>query len=105
MKKVKLAILAGSIAIPTLFAFTSMYSGSISGAVKPADGASRAWAISGADTSKSVIQNGHFEFMDLKPGTYKLIIEAKPPYKNLAKDNVTVLDGQPTNLGEIKLEQ
>ena len=105
MKKVKLAILAGSIAIPSLFAFRSLYNGSIVGTVSPAESASRAWAITGTDTLKSAIQNGKFEFYDAKPGNYKLIIEAKPPYRNLAKENITVLDGSPTNLGEIMLQK
>jgi hypothetical protein len=105
MKKVKASLLTLSIATAGLFAFKSIDVGSIKGTVSPAEGASKAWAISSTDTLKSDIMKGSFEFTNAKSGTYKLIIEAKPPYKNAAKDNVMVADGQPTNVGEIKLSQ
>jgi hypothetical protein len=88
-----------------LFAFTAIQTGSVKGTVSPADGAVRAWALSGTDTLKATIDKGAFEITGAKAGTYRIIIEAKPPYKNAAKDGVTVVDGQPTDIGEIKLEQ
>lgn len=105
MKSIKLSLVALSIATAGLFAFTSIQTGSIKGTVSPADGATRAWALSGTDTLKASIDKGAFEITGAKAGSYRLIIEAKPPYKNAAKDGVTVADGQPTDVGEIKLEQ
>src|ERR1700759_3033243 len=105
MKSLRLAVVATSIAAAGLFAFKSIDTGSIKGMVSPADGATRAWALSPMDTAKADIQNGSFEITNIKGGTYRLIIEAKPPYKNAAKDNVAVAEGQPTNVGEIKLNQ
>jgi hypothetical protein len=88
-----------------LFAFTHLKEGSIRGSVSPADGAVRAWAESATDTLKAPIVNGSFEITDAKPGTYKVIIEAKPPYRNVAKDGIMVNDGQAADAGEIKLEK
>jgi hypothetical protein len=106
MKKAKLAFVALSIATAGLFAFNGIdLAGSIKGTVSPADGASKAWALSSSDTLKADVQNGAFEILNAKAGTYRIIIEAKPPYKNVAKDNVAVSDGQPTDVGEIKLSQ
>jgi hypothetical protein len=105
MKQFRLGIAALSIAAAGMFAFTGIEAGSIKGKVSPADGATRAWALSSSDTLQTEIKNGEYEIKDAKPGTYRVIIEAKPPYKNAAKDNVTVTDGQPTDAGEIKLEQ
>ncbi|MEP7280174.1 MAG: carboxypeptidase regulatory-like domain-containing protein [Bacteroidota bacterium] len=105
MKIFKAGLLVVGIATAGLFAFRSIDTGSIRGTVIPADGATKAWALSSSDTLKGVIQSGSFEIVNVKPGTYRLIIEAKPPYKNTAKDNVVVADGQPTNVGEIKLGQ
>jgi hypothetical protein len=34
-----------------------------------------------------------------------VIIEATPPYKNIAKDGIVVSDGQTVDAGEIKLSQ
>jgi hypothetical protein len=105
MKTVKTTFVALSIATAGLFAFKGIDTGSIKGTVSPAEGASKAWALSSTDTLKADITNGSFEIANAKSGTYRIIIEAKPPYKNAAKDNVAVIDGQPTNVGEIKLSQ
>ena len=105
MKKMKLATLALGVFTAGLFAFKGLQTGSIKGTVSPADAATQAWALSSSDTLKAAVQNGAFEITNVKPGDYRLIIEAKPPYKNQAKDAISVKDGQPTDVGEIKLEQ
>lgn len=94
-----------TIAAAGLFAFSNLRSGAIKGTVSPADGATRAWAESSTDTLRALVINGAYEITDAKPGTYKIIIEAKPPYKNAAKDGITVSDGQAADAGEIKLEK
>ncbi|MFT4023566.1 MAG: hypothetical protein QM664_07265 [Flavihumibacter sp.] len=43
--------------------------------------------------------DGAFEVVTAKEGTYKMIVEAKPPYRNVAKDNITVANGQSTDEG------
>jgi hypothetical protein len=105
MTTLKTGFVTLSIAAAGLLAFKNIDTGSIKGTVTPADGATKAWALSSSDTLKADIQSGSFEIIGAKAGTYRLIIEAKPPYKNTAKDNVTVTDGAPTNVGEIKLGQ
>jgi|SRR5688572_33489536 hypothetical protein len=105
MKNVKLKLAALTIAAATFFAFTEFRAGTIKGLVNPADGATNAWAVSATDTLKATIDKGTFSIADAPPGTYRVIIEAKPPYKNAAKDGVTVTEGQTTDVGEIKLEQ
>ncbi len=105
MKKYKTGMLAISVAMAGLFAFKHIDNGSIKGTITPADGATKVWALSTGDTLKSDIQSGSFEITNAKAGIYRIIVEAKPPYKNTAKDNVTVIDGQATNVGEIKLGQ
>jgi hypothetical protein len=86
-------------------AFLPFRGGSIRGSVIPADGGVSAWAESATDTLKAPIINGSYEIADAKPGAYKVIIEAKPPYKNVAKDGVVVSDGQTADAGEITLEK
>ncbi|WEK33968.1 MAG: carboxypeptidase-like regulatory domain-containing protein [Candidatus Pseudobacter hemicellulosilyticus] len=105
MKSIKMSLVAATIATVGLFAFKGVQTGSIKGTISPADGATRVWALSGTDTLKASVAEGAFEITGAKAGTYRLIVEAKPPYKNAAKDGVTVADGQPTDVGEIKLEQ
>jgi len=105
MKISKLSLAALGLAFAGVFAFKALVNGTVKGTVTPSDGAARAWIISATDTLKAPIDKGAFEIPDVKPGTYKVIIEAKPPYKNVAKDGVTVTDGQTSDVGEIKLSQ
>ena len=105
MKITTFRLAALSAAMAGLFAFISFRDGSIHGTVSPAEGGVRAWAESYTDTLKAPIINGSYEIAGLKPGTYKLIIEAKPPYRNAAKDGVMVSDGQSSDAGEIRLEK
>jgi hypothetical protein len=105
MTYTKFRLAAVTVAAAGLFAFNSMRAGSIKGTVSPAEGASRAWAESSTDTLKALIINGAYEITDAKPGIYKVIIEAKPPYRNAAKDGVNVTDGQAVDAGDIKLEK
>ena len=96
---------AVAVVIAGSFAFLPFRGGSIRGSVIPADGGIRVWAESAVDTLKAPIINGSYEIADAKPGAYKLIIEAKSPYKNVAKDGVMVSDGQTADAGEITLEK
>jgi hypothetical protein len=105
MKNAKMSVAALAFAAAGLFAFNAVKTGSVKGTVNPADAAVRAWALSSTDTLRADVNKGTFTIPDAKPGTYRIIIEAKPPYKNAAKDGVTVSDGQATDVGEIKLEQ
>jgi hypothetical protein len=99
----KLAIMG--IAAAGLFAFHGMNAGSVKGKISPADGAVRAWAESQTDTLSAPVQNGMFEIGNVKPGTYKLVIEARPPYKNSSRDGIMVVDGKSTDVGEITLNK
>ncbi len=106
MKKVKTAFIALSIATAGLLAFKhAPFTGTIRGTVSPAEGAARVWAVSTSDTAKGNMQNGAFEITTAKEGTYKVIVEAIPPYRNAAKDNVIVANGQTTDVGQINLER
>jgi len=106
MKKIKTALVALSIAAAGLFAYNSHpVTGSIRGTVSPADGAARVWAVSSLDTTSGAVQSGAFEIVVPKEGMYKVIVEAKPPYRNAAKDNVSVANGQTTDVGQINLER
>ncbi len=105
MKFTKSGLVALGIVTASIFAFRAVDNGTVKGTVNPPDGATRAWLLSSTDTLRTEINQGAFEIKDVKPGTYRVIIEAKPPYKNIAKDGVTVTDGQTSDVGEIKLSQ
>ena len=106
MKPKKITALAASFAMVfTLFAFTTFKNGSIKGSVSPSASATAAYVVSGMDTMRTNIRNGGFEIGEVKPGTYKLVIEAIAPYKNFEKEGVVVNEKKATDVGEISLQQ
>ena len=88
-----------------LFSFSMKFAGGIKGTVSPAESAGTVWAYSGSDSTSTQTKEGAFEFSALTPGTYKIVVEAKAPYKNYVKENVAVADSQVVDLGAIQLEQ
>ena len=101
----KSILLAGFAIITTFFlSFREVKPSSIKGKVTPAWYAIRAWAISETDTLYSTVTDGNFEFTNAKPGTYRIIIKAKSPYRHMVKDKVTVNEGA-ANIGELSLQK
>ncbi len=101
MKKYFLcAILVGVITIVAL-SFRPVQS-NITGKVSPADGAEAVWAIGTSDSSKASINGGSFS-LQVKPGVYKVLVDAKEPRKDVVLDNIEVKD-QPVDVGEIVLQ-
>lgn len=96
------AVIAASVA--GLVAFTMPAQSTISGKTTPADGAETVWAISTTDSARGVISSGSFT-IEVKPGTYKLIVDAKTPYKDVILENLEVKQGQPLDVGEIVLQK
>ena len=76
----------------------------IQGTIDPPEGAKRIWAVSGKDTVSIIPSPGSF-IMDVKPGSWKLVVEAVLPYKNVERESILVIDGQITDVGLIKLSQ
>lgn len=88
-----------------LFAFNTTQQASITGKVTPVDAAQAVWAISATDSVKSTnISSGSFS-LQAKPGTYKLVIDAKEPFKDVTLDNLELKQGQSLDVGEIVLQQ
>ena len=94
----------GVLALGSLIAFTPS-SSAVSGKVTPPDQVEMVWAIKGTDTVKTkATPEGSFA-LSLNPGSWKVIIGAKNPYKDVQLEKVDVTDGKPVDLGEIKLEK
>ncbi len=43
--------------------------------------------------------------LEAKPGIYKVIVDAKQPFKDVLIESVEVTSGKTTDLGEIKVSQ
>jgi len=97
-------ILFGLIALFSL-AFRFYYNSPVKGSVTPTNGASRVWLVSKTDTANAPVIQGNFMITNIKPGTYTLVVEAKPPFRDSFKQDVRVVEGQPTDVGVIEMHQ
>jgi len=105
MKKSRLTLAALAISAGIFFSFNTFQAHVLKGTVTPADKAIKAWAMSSADTLSTNILAGTFEFNDIKPGTYSVIVEAQDPYASTRRKDVVVsADSLVTNVGEIHLQ-
>ncbi len=91
------------IAVVLISSFTGNRS-AIQGTIDPPEGAKRIWAVNGKDTVSIIPAPGSF-ILDVKPGTWKLVVEAVLPYKNGERESILVNDGEITDIGLIKLTQ
>jgi hypothetical protein len=85
--------------------FRSYWNSPVKGSVNPSDAALRAWIFSSRDTLNSPVIQGNFMISNVKPGNYTLMIEARPPYRDGFKQDVLVVEGQPTDVGVIEMHQ
>jgi hypothetical protein len=93
-----------AVSIASVFAFTASQS-AITGSVVPADGAVAIWAFSGTDSTRGIILNtGNFS-LTVKPGIYKILLDAKSPYKDFVMENVDVKPERPLDIGQIVLQK
>lgn len=76
----------------------------IVGRVNPLDAAEVVWVTSATDSAKAVVSQGQFSF-DVKPGVYKLIVDAREPYKDVLLENLQVKQDEVLDVGEIPLKQ
>ncbi len=84
--------------------FAAKYRSGIQGTIDPPEGAKRIWAISDRDSVSIIPAPGSF-LIEVKPGSWKLVVEAVLPYKNLERESVLVTEDQITDIGLIKLER
>src|SRR5689334_6062910 len=77
---------------------------SIAGRVNPIDGATSVFATSGKDSANASIVSGNF-VLAVKPGIYRVLVDATPPYKDAVLDNISVKEDQTVDLGEIVLQK
>jgi hypothetical protein len=102
MKKGILTTLIASILISNPISFhLQQYSGSlkqttITGKISPAEAAEVVWIVRAKDTLKTPIKWGSFS-QQVKRGKYKLIINAKAPYKNASLGNLEVKENHVLN--------
>lgn len=97
-------VLGVLVTVALVSAFVGKDRSGIMGTVDPPEGAKKIWAVSGKDTVAIIPAPGSF-ILDVKPGTWKLVVEAVLPFKSVERDGILVAEGNMTDVGLIKLEQ
>lgn len=95
-------ILCLSFAAITAFIPLSNYKSGLYGNVEPSDAAKKVWALSETDSVSTIPIAGKFS-LEVKPGNWKIYIEANAPYKPASIESVLVQDGQYTDAGTVRL--
>ena len=103
MKKRILSCALVAASVGALFAFSHMQT-AITGKVTPPDGADAVWIIGGTDSVKGMLNSGNFSFT-VRPGTYKILVDGKEPYKDVFVENIQVKEGAAVDVGEIVLKK
>lgn len=102
MKKL-IILLCCTFIITTAFILPGKIASGINGIIDQPQGAKKISAVSGSDTVSTTSQSGSFS-IEVKPGNWKLVVEAVPPYKNVVIEGIIVQEGQSTDVGIIKLK-
>ena len=97
-------VLGVILSVVLVSAFVGKDRSGIQGSIDPPEGARKIWAVSGKDTVAIIPPPGTF-ILDVKPGSWKLVVDAVPPYKSAERESILVTEGQLTDVGLIKLEQ
>lgn len=98
------AVLLLLIALCTMSFYTTS-GGSVRGTVTPPEAGLKVFLFSGKDTVSGNIVNGAFLFSNVAAGSYKLLVEAAPPYRNGIKDGIVVTEGGFTDAGQLELQK
>lgn len=91
---------------PVIRAIVESTSGSIDGSVVPKESNPAVYAIAGTDTvgTTFVDEDGHFLLRGISAGLYRVSLAPKTGYKTRNIDQVQVITGVVTNLGELMIE-
>ena len=76
----------------------------IVGKVSPAEGADEVYIIRKKDTLRTAVVSGNFS-QSVAPEVYRLIVEAKQPFRRAMLDNLDVKQDKIFDVGEIILQK
>lgn len=92
---------------PRIHSFNNRKTGRLEGEIKPSAALpATVMVIAGPDTLLAIPEHdGEFKIRGIKTSTVKVIIKPKAPYLDSVINNVRILSGDDTDLGDIRLRQ
>ncbi len=91
------------IGISSIHAVKLLQTSSFHVRLSPANGAERVWAIQGKDSIEMTNVNGEFFLRSIKPGQWRVSVEAIQPFKNVQFNVGDIQPGSDRDLGIIRL--
>ncbi len=73
--------------------------------ISPKEAAENIWAIQGNDSLRLLGSDGLYYISALHPGNWRIVIDAKKPYRNASVEAADIRPGIEMDLGEIRLEK
>ena len=92
------------IAVIGIHAERMLHSGSVVGRIIPNSNSPFVIAVKGSDSVRTFSSYGRFG-MELQPGTWKLIFTDRTKSGVFGEKKIQILEGQRTNLGDIRLAE
>ena len=105
MKKTVLTLFIVILAVVFLHAFRAFQQPVISGSIYPKEAVKQVVAFNGKDSVISIPDKAGLFAVNVTPGVWKLIVEAKEPYKTVVMESVKAREGEGTNIAVITLHQ
>jgi len=105
MKNTIATICLSGLAIFGLSSMKDTAASGISGKVTPAEATEAVWAIRGTDSLRTTVSTEGAFTLEVAPGTWKLVVAAKAPYRNAEIQELVVTDNNTTDVGEITLDK
>jgi hypothetical protein len=91
--------------ISSVHAVKLLQSASFHARVSPADGVEKVWAIQGRDSVPMQGSDGQYFLTTFPPGSWRVWVNARIPYRNVSIDAVDLQPGTNRDLGNIQLEK
>ncbi len=102
--KTRMYLAIAGLALTGVISASGFEQSAITGRISPANAAETVWVIGVRDSIRAGVASGNFS-VAVKAGTYKLLVDAKEPFKDVLLDNLDVKENQALDIGEIILQQ
>jgi len=73
--------------------------------IVPADAAGKVYAVQGKDTAKMIGTDGEFFLTTIRPGHWRIHVEARKPFQSATLQGIDLLPGTNRDLGRIQLSE
>ena len=105
MRNAMVQLILVLIGVSSVHAVKLLQASSMHTKVIPADAAEKVYAIQGKDTAKMTGTDGEFYLSTIRPGRWRIHVEARKPFRSATLQGIDLLPGKDRDLGQIRLSE